>query len=570
MARAGKLRMGRSRELLPVLNDVTIELGALTVNGQGGVWLNSEMLGLVASNSGPINTFDVSAANADNTLWQGIAGSALPQTGLTNTAPAPYAAYTTNAWTPVPSATGAGASGLRTKVGTTYTFTITAYNAQGSDTATLSILIRASAASIGSWRGLNDNTPSTMIVSVASFESLGGNAIILTRGCDRGTNGLSLTQYAFTANVDVADADPAYPATLLKVAMNGTGAIYTSYLTIDLLTGGGINSVNMPTARYVMNSVHHITLTNPRAYAQKSNPALFSPVNPVYGIQLTGNVVGLPSYAIVVNDGYFTAHGGAFKDGSTAAGQVYDVTVNNLGARWVFDNGFYLSDMADATFTDCYILSNNVLGALHPDVVQRADEHAVDNVVFNRFLGLDAGGSGAQTFWHGGTGAGGPEKDFRVTNSLVTCDGQNALVWAGNQGTLGGATDVTVAVCPSDGTPETNAGSAIQWGTAPNWLANVTLTRTYIFGKKLEVNVPGGIVSVNTIYRDNSPVSTDFIDPDPETTLSSFTTAQWDAMTVDEIKALYIAAYTPTIGGALDLGGGVTIGAITLDGVLKS
>lgn len=568
MSSPGRLRFGRASDP-PVLQDVTIDFGALTINGQGGVALSAPQLGLLVS--GSVTSWDISAPNADGTLWKNINGSAFPQSNLTEVTPYPYTAYTTNAWTPVPSATGAGASGLRTKVGTTYDFTVTAHNAYGSASAHLFVHIVGTAASIGSWRGSNDNTAGSFIGTVAGFQSLGGDTMLVSRGCDRGANGLAFTAYAFTSNVTLKDADATHPATIINITVGGID-FPTNNLTIDLATGGGYNFAVMPSSRYTINSSNNVVLTNPRAFATKDDPPLYgngtTQINPVDGIVLRGSVTN-PCQNLTINDGEFWSHGGCFLDGSTAVGQVTNITVNRLKCRWARNNSFFLGYMSNGTFTDCVSMSNLIFGGLHPDHVQRGDNQAVNNVVFNRFVSMVAGGSIVQGIWHGGSGLNGPEAGFVVKNSLVVENAQNAITYEGS-GAGNAVTDVTVYAISTTGPVETNAGSAIQDSTAGTWTANVPVTRTYFLGLKFELTVPGGFVLTNTLFRNNTPVATDFAQADPQTYLSSITPAQWDAMTFAQAVAVHLACFTPSAGHALDLGGGSTIGAINLDGTLKS
>jgi hypothetical protein len=534
------------------------------------VALSAPQLGLLQR--GTVDTWDVSAADADATFWKNVGGASLPQTALAEAQPSAYAAYTETAWTPVPSATGAGSSGLRTKVGSTYAFTVTAHNAYGSSTATLRIHIVGSAASIGSWRGGNDNTQSAFIGSVSSFSSLGGDTLLLTRGVDRGANGLAFTAYPFTTMTTLKDADATHPATIINITLGGSD-LPTTNMTVDVGTGGGINLTTMPAQRYRLVSAQHIVLTNPRAIAPKDDPPLWLggpptfQVNPVDGIVVSGTVAN-PTSDVTINDGEFWGHGGCFSDGSTAPGQVTNITVNRLKCRWARNNSFFLAYMSNFTFNDCISMSNIIYGGLHPDQIQRADDAAVSNGVFNRFVSMVAGGTAVQGFWHGGSGLNGPEAGFVIKNSLIVENAQNAITFEGS-GAGNTVQDTTVYAIATTGAVETNAGSAIQDGVTGTWQANVPLTRSFFLGRKFELTVTGGFVLTNTIFRNNTPVSTDFATADPQAYLSAITPEQWDAMSFADAVALHLAVFTPKSGGALDLGAGATIGAVTLAGALK-
>ncbi|MBI1196755.1 MAG: hypothetical protein GC203_02725 [Phenylobacterium sp.] len=123
----------------------------------------------------------------------------------------------------------------------------------------MTLVITSGACSLGSWRGSNDNAPSFWLTggSVASFEARGGNAILLTRGIRRGTNGLGLSNFPFTNWVEVKDADAAHPSALLSYRI-GNNSSFLRLINLD--TSGGVDNVSAPVNRFNITNSHEIHL----------------------------------------------------------------------------------------------------------------------------------------------------------------------------------------------------------------------------------------------------------------------------------------------------------------------
>ncbi|MBI1198382.1 MAG: hypothetical protein GC203_11015 [Phenylobacterium sp.] len=511
--------------------------GSASVGG-GAVRLSSATLGLLVD--GYVDSWTVgTATTGTNGDWVRAGGGSTAE-GNTARTPTPAVSRTFN--------------------DTTYVFPVTATNAYGtSNTATITINIMAGAASWGDkpTGGFNDNFAAAVIGSVAIFEANFGTAIIMSTGVNRGNTGISIQDLAFAgpSYVTLRDADPARPGLYNQCAL-----ARCNYIDVNAINCGQGAPKTIQTGRFLLAGSQHWSLTNCTAIDAKDDPPLQTGGG-VYAILLVGSGSTHCSNWIIEN---FISEGqfGGIKEASTT-GLVHDGVVNGIKIRWSRDNAMFWTTWTDIQLNDVWIVSNLIYGGLHPDQIQRADQHSATRVTINRLFTAVAGGDYPQGLWHGAAGAS-TEVDFTINNGLIVESQQAGVAFSCNDGGLVKNVTLYAATTPPE-PPITNGGSFYADGAAGVWPNPVNIRRVYAFGKKLEENSGGFSEGIGVIFRNNGGTqANDFSTPNPTNILDSITTEEWDAMTFQEIFELHNSIFTP--GSNLAVGDGTYIGAFDADG----
>jgi hypothetical protein len=500
----------------PVLDNVTYRIGALTQQGRGGVFLGSPTLGLLRS--GPVTSWTVSEA------IRGPAGH------WTRSGANGVVADGPQALTPQPSGAGVGAH-LNGKV---YAFKVTAQNARGSSSATITIVVEPDAASMGSPVS-TDNYPGAVVGDLAAFEASSPKpkSILVSRGTQR-PGGLTLVGFRFKSDVALRDADPAHPSILDNVYLANSSHIKVSGITTD---GPGAAPF-----RFGLLGSDSITFENCQA---GRTPASLH--KGTYGFRFDGDRI----FNIRINNCTVL-----WQYGGVTADMASRVVIKGLRVRWWHERGLQLGNVSDWLIEDMVILSPRRMpnDETHLDFIQFNDNASLSRVTLRHvmLLGADAT-TGAQGLFAGAN---------RVSDHLDTLeiDGLVYAQWAvaGLQVNSNAGDsrihNVTLIKANTGDASRAVKGAAFEEtgpviyvysGAASNWSGTQAWSHSFVYGDVNASKFASPRFDDTLKRAGGRGLGGYFLNGNPRTTLEAIPFATWEAMSIDQVIQTYRTALLP-------------------------
>lgn len=501
----------------PVLANVTYRIGAMTQLGRGGVRLASPNLGLLRS--GPVTAWTIAPAiRGADTHWTRPGANGVVPEGP-------------QAMTPQPSGAGVGAR----LNGQTYAFKVTAQNARGSSSATITIVVEPDAASVGTPTS-TDNYPGAVVGDLAAFETSSPRpkSILVSRGTQR-PQGLTLVGFKFRSDVTLRDADPAHRSALDNVYLANSSHIKVSGILADS------PAASMPFRFGLLNS-QNITYENCQA---GRTPASLR--KGTYGFRFDG--FGISDIRIN-NCAVLWQYGGLIADRATK------VTVKGLRIRWWHERGLQLGNVSDWLVEDVVIMSpRRVEGdETHLDFIQFNDFASLSRITLRHImlLGADAN-TGAQ-----GLFAGANKPNDRLENLEI--DGLVYAQWsiAGLQvnGNAGQSRihNVTLIKANTGDASRAVKGASFEErgplifvysGEATNWAGDQLWDHSFVSADAEAVKFARPRFDETLKRAGGRGLKGYFLNGDPRETLEGVPFATWEAMSMDQVIAAYRTALLP-------------------------
>lgn len=519
----------------PVLADVTYAFGAMTQTGRGVSRLKN-FPGLVVSNGGSaitgwsVTTKPTGAGCGNAAHWL-AAGSV---------------AEGASAITPTPSSAG---DTVRLSSGDC-AFLVTATNAYGTSApATMTLNVDPNAASLGdnavNYPGGTFANPYS-IQGFEQYTTAGQRKLLIAPGIDKGTTGLNFSDFPFTSEVKLVDADPTHPSVLpaLSIAGAGTGS---AWITAENLTIDGTTTNDRVT---VANSAH----TTLRGLTIGRTPASYAP-------NLFAIKVGPTSTDTLIEQNYIRYHQRAVDDAGTRT------TVQDNVWRYFLGQCVYLSSTSNAA-----IIRRNIClspyrfpgdtGDVHFDFAQRADDfggyevpqgsgniQAADTGVAqndlwenNIFFNADARGS-ATGFASWRSGQNSKSTNFIWRNNILATSDANGFTISSNGGTSYVVNNVVIKANVGDftgapvGTGTFTVGPNINIGAKnpTNWSGTMTVAGNFV-GDDINIG-PYATPTLGTNYAKDLATWTagEWVNGEPRARLESKSFGDYQAMTAAEI-----------------------------------
>jgi hypothetical protein len=558
-------------------------MGAWTNLGCGGV-LDSNMPGLQIG-GGPVTTWRI-----NNIVATG--GGA--NTDLTSTCTSHTAAAT--ARTPTPSL-GTGATLSLNLAATSYAMDVQAIGPGGtSNTATITYTVVALAFNRGD--NIAGADQAARFTNVAA--GMGGKTMLLSVGADYGTTVLSFNNIRPASVYTVNNADNARPARLI-----GFDIVDSLNVTVDgLVFPGSATPTNYTIMSIRRNSQVTDTITVRNCSMSGTSRATAPSSNQQNSISIfvSGDVTN-----VLVEDNVFSWVG----RGISISGTTTNVIVQRNTFRYFFADG-----IAFGTVSGTSVLNNTFVspmrygGIVSPTSPDHADAYQFNNsavisgltlsgnvwIQADGNLGLTAGQAGQTS----NTGMTMSRNLFVLRTVGIELGNQTSATVEDNTIFMTGSGVISQADYNCNDNIYTNvmrfraAGTNTTSTSARNWAANFDIAAGMTNPASNVVAAASYPAITNTQYPVYSTTGTPTpIDYTPNITNTfdfspylNYTDARerldnYDAstnpngtdyanMTVAQIVARVVLILTPKTGGSLDLGAGVSAGAITLAGALKT
>lgn len=563
MPGGSRLRFGRAAggggPAMPAT--ASFRTGAYTPQGRGGTRLSSVRGGLVLA--GVPATWTVTQTGGTSGHFQDASGVAYA-TGVPRVIPEGATAM----W-PTPSAAGAGAK-LNSAAPYTFEIKFTTAGLVDSNICTATLPIVASSANAGNTGSAGNVTDAFNAASALAVSLLPApRYILLSRGIERDsytTNGAT-----YLNEVIIQDAEPAFPSNLDNFNFQNSAFISMEDITArrDTWDAAGFNKFRLRDFNCQDMARRRCT------FGALTNAGL---IFNAYGYLSDADV----NTRITFTDSrWYWCFTGQNLQGSF-------FTLQRITYRWCHRPAIYLtgSFVTDSVFEDILVLSPRYIsGSLfHTESVQRGNAVQVARLTYRRIKNYAADATWMGPFLFAGASNVIPDED-------IVIEGVAYAGWAPygyGQDSFGGVggmknatfTKVNTGQIPADYPPELgnpqppNGPFVYLYADVGSWPGAYTMARVYT-DENIQPNI-GPVIPVVT-YIDNyelnpgggfavQPSVAQFAAGSPKVNLGAYTFAQLEAMTDDQVEALFDAALLPTPLGALHVGAGVYVGAFNPDG----